>query len=788
MILQTPYIKLFVEDHIAHLVLENSHCRENRLSLAMMEDLDGALDRLLSLSDSIIDLVIVRSGKVNWFANSGSIEEILAFEDLESWLEWAKRGQRIIQKVGSIGEKIPTIALIEGSCLGSGFELALACRYRVAVEKTETQIGWPEIRKGFLPVFGGITELVQKFSTTQVNACLFEQQVMNVWQAKSLQLIDSLFHADMARIERQHWLDFLQDHPLSFSWLNKISKDTGKVLKNLGEWQSFLVNLSENLSENLFLRRLPRLFRNKYLNDRSIEPISPYLFLYNEMRQIIRSANVSKHDGLFQELKSLQGIISSGILSLNSIGKESEEKIVDKEALLQRRSLDQSSTQINVQITRPIPIIPEKFLVVGHSELASVMVEYLLRQGKEIQYLTIEGDSQETEKKIQADLAGKFQNQGISGSGQEVMLRRIHFTQDWSVVKEYPLIFDATSEFLRTKNEILRRLDQNCLPRTMILSLGQKISLADLRRFTSRPQQLYRMFPVTTLPGGIVLEFADLINEIPQNIYHFHQTEILRSWFTGLDMEWLPVPDRVGSCLHYLLLSYLSEAVQLVIDGIPPEWIDDSLRQFGFAQGPFRWIDEQSLNRIAQFAKQYQTIHENNEFRQLSFLRMIEMGWTGKSSGMGFYRYIQGKPKRNLLCRLVMWKDGGEEENSEYVFNSKRTLQEGVQRILLRVINATSESLIRGYGLNVDQADYLGRILLGWSPLLGGPLRYADRLGLSVVIDKLNYGASEISNRFEPSLELLRRNKIGLSFFSKTSNYSDQLQGTINHTPLRKVS
>ena len=97
--------------------------------------------------------MVIRSGKSSGFIAGADIREFTAITDESAALALIRRGQEILGRIEAL--RFPTIALINGFCLGGGLELALACRYRVASDDPATRLGLPEVKLGIHPGFGG---------------------------------------------------------------------------------------------------------------------------------------------------------------------------------------------------------------------------------------------------------------------------------------------------------------------------------------------------------------------------------------------------------------------------------------------------------------------------------------------------------------------------------------------------------------------------------------------------------------------------------------------------------
>jgi len=131
---------------------------QNVLTLEVMEALESLVREAEdAAANGVLRALLFRSAKPGSFIAGADVKAIAAVEDGRKGVEAARKGQALFGRIASLG--VPTMAAIQGTCLGGGTELALSCDYRVAADDERTRIGLPEVQLGILPAWGGTTRL-----------------------------------------------------------------------------------------------------------------------------------------------------------------------------------------------------------------------------------------------------------------------------------------------------------------------------------------------------------------------------------------------------------------------------------------------------------------------------------------------------------------------------------------------------------------------------------------------------------------------------------------------------
>ena len=173
------------ENGLAWLTLDKADAAANSLSAEVLSELSSALDQL--------DLyppkgLMIRSGKAAGFIAGADIEEFSQLDTPEKGRDLVARGWNLFNRLAAV--HYPTLAIIRGHCLGGGLELALACRYRIAVEEQGTKLGLPEVMLGIFPGWGGMKRLPAVIGPQAALDMMLTGKMLDARRAKKSGLVD----------------------------------------------------------------------------------------------------------------------------------------------------------------------------------------------------------------------------------------------------------------------------------------------------------------------------------------------------------------------------------------------------------------------------------------------------------------------------------------------------------------------------------------------------------------------------------------------------------------------
>ncbi|CAF5190525.1 unnamed protein product, partial [Rotaria magnacalcarata] len=181
-------LKVEYQDGIAVVQFSQENSKVNTLSRGMMDEFIPLFDHLQN--DDKVKGIVVISAKPGSFIAGADINMLESAKSRDELFKISRNGQEIMNNIEQ--SRKPIVAAIAGSCLGGGFEVALACHYRIALNDKRTGFGVPEIKLGLLPGAGGTQRLVQKLSLPDALDLVLTGKEIKVKKAKSMGLVDDI--------------------------------------------------------------------------------------------------------------------------------------------------------------------------------------------------------------------------------------------------------------------------------------------------------------------------------------------------------------------------------------------------------------------------------------------------------------------------------------------------------------------------------------------------------------------------------------------------------------------
>src|SRR6267378_2101022 len=180
------------DDHVCLLVFDRPESGANIFDAATLDELNERLDSVEN--DASLRGLIIASAKKSIFVAGADLKTLLQQAQSGDMQAFIAHGQRVLNRLAAL--KIPTVAAIHGTSAGGGYEVTLACDYRIASDDPATRIGLPETTLGLIPAWGGCTRLPRLIGAEKAAEVILNGKLYSAQEARKLGLVDEIVPRD----------------------------------------------------------------------------------------------------------------------------------------------------------------------------------------------------------------------------------------------------------------------------------------------------------------------------------------------------------------------------------------------------------------------------------------------------------------------------------------------------------------------------------------------------------------------------------------------------------------
>lgn len=692
-----------LDNGIATLCFDLEDSAVNILSAEVLRALDSKLEELKTAKE--IKLLKITSAKEGIFIAGANISEIESLRDEEEAYDRVREGQKILSKISVL--PYPTLAIIDGACLGGGLELALCCDYRLATESPKTKIGLPEVNLGVLPGFGGTQRLRRLTGLSKALELILGGKILNGKKAEKLGIVDACVPKGYLEFKEKAFVEMILNTP------NLIVDK-----RNNG---SFLDRFLPSVVFSYARKNVMAQTKGKYPAALAI------LDLFD------KTQNKEVEEGLELEARAFSRLAVTDI-SKNLIGLFYTSEALKKETGTKRK-------------VNPLPI--SMINVVGAGVMGSGIVFQFSKLDKLVRMkLRRYEQAAEALQGIAKVYDGFIKRHRLTKDEVGIKLAHISYTTEFNGFEHCDLALEAIVENAEAKQELYGQLEEIMDEKAIIASNTSSLSIGMLSEKMQHPERFVGMHffnPVPRMP---------LVEIIPGK----KTSDKTIATVVTLAKEAGKTPVVVGDCAGFLvnriLLPYINEAVRMFEEGADFERIDKLVLDFGMPMGPFVLADEVGLDVGYKVAKVLEDAY-GERMQVSSILDRVyhQMQLLGKKAGKGFYIHSAKKRVANDAVKALVF--------------SKRKFdeQEIIDRAMLIMVNEAAMCLQEGVVKNAQYLDMAMIMGTGFPPYRGGLLKYADTLGIKSIVITLQSLAKNHGLRFEPAKLLLDMAKNGKTFY-----------------------
>jgi 3-hydroxyacyl-CoA dehydrogenase len=602
----------------------------------------------------------------------------------------------------------PLVAAIGGFALGGGLELALACHFRVALPKS--QVGLPEVKLGILPGSGGTQRLPRILPMAEAVRLMTTGAMLPVEKAKEYGLIDEIVQGD------------LLEGALAF---------TNKIIKNK-------TPLRRIRNEKAKLDGDPKAFFAQVR-----EQVAKESKGYPAPLEIVACAEAAAtlpfDEGRKQER-----------IGFDRLMKGPESKALRHMFFAERQ-------------TSKIPDVPEdtpvrevkKAAVIGAGTMGGGIAMNFANAGIPVTLIDM--------NQAALDKGLGIIRKNYAATVSKGRLKQEDMDKRMALIKpstEFPsdadIFVEAVFERMDVKKDLFGKLDKLAKPGAILATNTSTLDVDEIAAATKRPQDV------------IGTHFFS-----PANVMRL--LEVVRGERTGKDvlattmklgktLKKVPVVSGVcdGFIGNRMLEKYGQQSLFLADEGATPQQVDAALSKFGMAMGPFTMYDMAGNDIGWEIRKRRYQERPDFVYSKIAD-RICEQGRFGQKTGKGFYKYEAGN--RKPIPDPDVDKIFSEYRKEINVKPRAISDEEIVERLIYALVNEGAYILAEGIALRASDIDMVYLTGYGFPPYRGGPMFYADSVGLDRVLASIqSFQKGYQGNQWKPAPLLVKLAKEGRKF------------------------
>jgi 3-hydroxyacyl-CoA dehydrogenase len=646
----------------------------NALSPGVPEGISETLDQIAN-DGSVKATVLIGGGRT--FVAGADIKE---FGKMTSG---KPRGAGLLPLLLKIEDSAkPVIVAIHGTAFGGGMELAMAGHYRVAV--ATAQFGQPEVKLGLIPGAAGTQRLPRLAGVSKAVEMCVSGTPVNADEALKLGIVDSIIEGDLLA------------GAIAFA-----REVAGKPAPKTRERNGKLGNPAENA------------------------------LIFSKARE----AAAKKQRGLLAPARAIDAVEATTKMPFEE-GCKFEQKL-----FIECLFSEQSKSLIHVffserevakipDIPRQTNIIPiQSAAVVGAGTMGGGIAMVLANAG--IPVLLKEADQAALDRglaTIQSNYANSVKRGRFSQQVVEERLKRITPTLTYDDFSDVDLVIEAVFEGMALKKSVFRELDRVCKPGAILASNTSTLSIDEIASATSRPESV---IGTHFFSPANVMRLLEIVRGKASS------KEVVATCMQ-LSKTLGKVGVLVGNCRGFvgnrMFGPYRREAQFLIEEGAGVEAVDQALSDFGMAMGPLATGDLAGLDVGWRIRKEYRHLEVPGIRQPFLEDRLCELGRYGQKTGAGWYKYDEQRraapdPAVGELIRQWVEEAG--------IVQRQISAAEITDRCLYALVNEGARILEEGYALRASDIDIIYINGYGFPAHRGGPMWYADAVGLKRVYDRI---------------------------------------------------
>ncbi|WP_419418726.1 3-hydroxyacyl-CoA dehydrogenase NAD-binding domain-containing protein [Legionella sp. D16C41] len=568
--------------NIIWLAIDRAGSVLNSINAEVLDELNSILQEIAKQSS--VQGLVIYSAKNKGFIAGADVNAFSKFQTPDEAVEFLRKGQTVFSRLEAL--TIPTVAMIDGFCMGGGLELALACDYRVASDEPDTRLGLPEIMLGIHPGWGGTVRLVQLIGGfNALTKVILTGAPIAAYKAKAMGFVDDVVPVRQLKRAAVYFIK------------NKPKKHQPTFMESLTNYAWVRPILAPIIRYNVAKR-----VRKQHYP-------APFAAI-----DLWEKEGGKGERAYLKEIDSVEQLVTRGETAKNLI-----------RAFLLRERMKGFAKASDFKA--------EHVHVIGAGVMGGDIAAWCALRGLRV---TLQDKSYAQIGPAIARAYTLFKKKLKKPRLIQAAMDRLIADPNGFGIANADVIIEAVFENLEVKQAIMKEVEEKAKADAIIATNTSSIPLDEISAVMANPSRLVGIHyfnPVAKM---------ELVEVVSSNKTTTEVKDKACAFVNQISRLPLPVKSSPGFLVNRVLMPYLMECVQLLEEGYTGETIDEAAKEFGMFMGPVELADTVGMDVCLAVAENL-TKHYGGTVPQ-KLRDMVKAGKLGRKTGEGFYRYKNGKP------------------------------------------------------------------------------------------------------------------------------------------------